>query len=126
MSQRDIRRIKLKELKRKRKVERLRAAAKIERQMLGEELSDDDVDELDEEGAWRVREGVLAAGVCAGGCGDWCCMPRGWLRRMVDDCPPPPPQRCIGRGGGPLPPQGTQPMPSHCPPDGQCQAQWHL
>ena len=24
------------------------------------------------------------------------------------------------------PPQGAQPMPSHCPPDGKCQPQWHL
>ena len=22
--------------------------------------------------------------------------------------------------------QGVQPTPSHCPPDGKCQAQWHL
>ena len=30
-------------------------------------------------------------------------------------------------GGAPPPPlQGAQPMPSHCPPDAKCQAQWHL
>ena len=32
--------------------------------------------------------------------------------------------------GGEVPPppplQGAQPMPSHCPPDPKCQAQWHL
>ena len=29
---------------------------------------------------------------------------------------------------GEVPPslQGPQPMPSHCPPDGKCQLQWHL
>ena len=27
---------------------------------------------------------------------------------------------------GPHPPQGTQPMPSHCPPDAKCQPQRHL
>ena len=26
----------------------------------------------------------------------------------------------------PAPPQGGQPMPSHCPPDAKCQPQWHL
>ena len=67
--------------------------------------------------------------------------------------PPPPPKRVglgVWRGGGhrgprdpqsnhrpspamhwnggspPPPPQGAQPMPSHCPPDGLCQRQWHL
>ena len=31
-----------------------------------------------------------------------------------------------GGGGTPPPPlQGAQPMPSHCPPDGKCQPQWH-
>ena len=29
------------------------------------------------------------------------------------------------RGGG-VPLQGAQPTPSHCPPDGKCQLQWHL
>ena len=38
------------------------------------------------------------------------------------------PQGCIGRGRGAAPPplQGAQPTPSHCLPDGKCQAQWHL
>ena len=35
---------------------------------------------------------------------------------------------CIGRGEGNTPPplQGPLPMPSHYPPDGKCQARWHL
>ena len=42
--------------------------------------------------------------------------------------PPSQTQGCIGRGGGtpPAPLEGTQPMPSHCPPDAKCQLQWHL
>ena len=36
-------------------------------------------------------------------------------------------QGCIGKGGRYPPPlQGAQPMPSYCPPDGNCQPQWHL
>ena len=30
------------------------------------------------------------------------------------------------KGGKPPPLQGARPMPSHCPPDGKCQPQWHL
>ena len=29
-------------------------------------------------------------------------------------------------GEATLPPRGAQPTPSHCPPDGKCQLQWHL
>ena len=37
-------------------------------------------------------------------------------------------QTCIGEGERHLPPplEGAQPMPSHCPPDANCQPQWHL
>ena len=31
-----------------------------------------------------------------------------------------------GRYPPPPPLQGAQPMPSHCPPDANCQPQWHL
>ena len=34
-------------------------------------------------------------------------------------------QGCIGTGGGP-PPQGAQPMPSHCLPDAKYKLQRHL
>ena len=49
---------------------------------------------------------------------------------------PPPPWGAQGWGGGagiqwkrgspPASLEGTQPMPSHCPPDAKCQPQWHL
>ena len=38
---------------------------------------------------------------------------------VLQVCPSPPPPP-------PAPLQGAQPMPSHCPPDGKCQPQWHL
>ena len=58
-----------------------------------------------------------------------------WTRRArllhfasQEPAPPPDPRDALEGGGGryPSPLQGAQPMPSHCPPDGNCQPQWHL
>ena len=53
---------------------------------------------------------------------------KGQLRPKPEPrCPPPPGRDVLEGGEAPPPPlQGAQTMPSHCPPDGKCQLQWHL
>ena len=55
------------------------------------------------------------------------CLPHG-TRTTRQSAPPPPRPGMHRKGGGGTPPppfQGPQPMPCHCPPDANCQPQWH-